>query len=298
MHGYGFWLYFPIWASALRHLIWKSMYLIFQMLSSCWRLLLVKHWILCSLEEKNFLNWSTVMYNTALIFDVFSRDYLRPKHIHKRSVCPSESEDTFSTYVSGWLCREPFIMNNSSSEAAPFDLEPTFSYSVATCYIVISLVAIVGNLLVCYAILTNRELRDNPANLLLLSLAISDLLTVTLDALFDVEVLFLHGLWKHWKALCITWLTVYLITVPSSVLTLLAISVDRYNTIRDPLARSRRSHFMTKKRAVTISLLVWVYCIVWSLLPIIGWRDRNEEPIFEGACMTPYDIIHKGLLHT
>ena len=189
-------------------------------------------------------------------------------------------------------------MNNSSSEAAPFDLEPTFSYSFATCYIVIPLVAILGNLLVCYAILANRELRDNPTNLLLLSLAISDLLTVTLDALFDVEALFLHGLWKHWKALCITWLTVYLITVPSSVLTLLAISVDRYNTIRDPLARSRRSHFMTKKRAVTISLLVWVYCIVWSLLPIIGWRDRNEEPIFEGACMTPYDTIHKGLLHT
>ena len=88
-------------------------------------------------------------------------------------------------------------MNNSSSEAAPFDLEPTFSYSVATCYIVISLVAIVGNLLVCYAILTNRELRDNPTNLLLLSLAISDLLTVTLVVPFDVEALFLHGLWKH-----------------------------------------------------------------------------------------------------
>ena len=186
-------------------------------------------------------------------------------------------------------------MNNSSSEAAPFDLEPTFSYSVATCYIVIPLVAIVGNLLVCYAILTNRELRDNPTNLLLLSLAISDLLTVTLDALFDVEALFLHGLWKHWKALCITWLTVYLITVPSSVLTLLAISVDRYNTIRDHLARFRRSHFTTKKRAVTISLLVWVYCIVWSLLPIIGWRDRNEEPVFEGAYMTPYTKVYSTL---
>ena len=92
---------FPIWASALRHLIWKLIYLIFRMLSSCWRHLLAKHWILCSLEEKNFLNWSTVMYKTLLIFDVFSRDYLRPKHIHKRSVCPSESEETFSTYVSG-----------------------------------------------------------------------------------------------------------------------------------------------------------------------------------------------------
>lgn len=31
------------------------------MLSSCWRHLLAKHWILCSLEEKNFLNWSTVI---------------------------------------------------------------------------------------------------------------------------------------------------------------------------------------------------------------------------------------------
>lgn len=81
-------------------------------------------------------------------------------------------------------------MNNSSSEAAPFDLEPTFSYSFATCYIVIPLVAILGNLLVCYAILANRELRDNPTNLLLLSLAISDLLTVTLTRYLTLKLFF------------------------------------------------------------------------------------------------------------
>ena len=186
-------------------------------------------------------------------------------------------------------------MNNSSSETTPFDSEPTFLYPVATCYIVITLVAIVGNFSVCYAIVKDRKLRDNPTNLLLLSLAISDLLTVTLVVPFDIESLLLHGLWKHGEAFCISWLTVYLITVSSSILTLLAISVDRYNTLRDPLARFRRSHFMTKKRAVTISLLIWIYCILWSLLPTIGWRDGTIEPILKGACAIPYSKVYHML---
>ena len=184
-------------------------------------------------------------------------------------------------------------MNSSSGETTPFDSEPTFLYPVATCYIVITLVAIVGNFSVCYAIVKDRKLRGNPTNLLLLSLAISDLLIVTLVVPFDIESLFLHGLWKHGEAFCLIWLTVYLITLTSSVLTLLVISMDRYNTLRDPLARFLRSHFMTEKRAVTISFLVWVYCILWSLLTIrIGWRDRTEGPIFEEACMIPYTKVY------
>ncbi|XP_022785496.1 histamine H1 receptor-like [Stylophora pistillata] len=186
-------------------------------------------------------------------------------------------------------------MNDSITEATPFDLEPTFLYPVVTCYLVISLVAFVGNLSVCYAILADRKLRDNPTKLLLLSLAISDLLTVTIVVPFDIESLLLHGLWKHGEAFCISWLTVYLITVSSSILTLLAISVDRYNTLRDPLARFRRSHFMTKKRAVTISLLIWIYCILWSLLPTIGWRDGTIEPILKGACVIPYTKVYHML---
>ena len=192
-------------------------------------------------------------------------------------------------------------MNNTSEHSSGgheeplFGLKPTFVYPVAACYIGIVVVAILGNLMVCYAILANRNLRNNPTNLLLLSLAISDLLTVTLAVPFDIESLFLSGLWKHGKTMCITWLTVYLITVPTSIFSLLAISVDRYKTLRDPLGRFRRSQFITKRRSLIVIAVIWLYCIVWALLPIMGWRDRAHEPIYKGACHVPYAIAYSIL---
>ena len=177
--------------------------------------------------------------------------------------------------------------NHSIEEEPLFGFEPTFVYPVATCYILIVAVAIVGNLLVCYAILANRNLRHNPTNLLLLSLAVSDLLTVSLAVPFDIEGLFLNGVWKHGKAMCITWTMVYLIAVPTSILTLLAISVDRYKTLSDPLGRFRRSQFLTPNRALIVILILWLYSIFWAFLGM-GWLEEGEEPIYKGSCMLPF----------
>ena len=170
-------------------------------------------------------------------------------------------------------------MNNSSDHNSSglriqepfFGFSPLFIYPIASLYIVIVVVAIIGNLMVSYAILANRNLRNNPTNLLLLSLAISDLLTVTLAVLFDIELFFLVRKWKHGKTMCIISRTAYLITIPTSIFTLLAISVDRYKTLKDPLGRFRRSQFITQRRSLIVIALVWSYCIVWALLPLMGF---------------------------
>ena len=114
-------------------------------------------------------------------------------------------------------------MNNSSvnqsNEVSPV-LAPWFLYPVATGYILISAVAVIGNLLVCFAILANKSLRSKPTNLFLLSLAVSDFLTSAIAMPFDIESLLLQGGWKHGAVLCLAFLTAYLITVPTSILTL------------------------------------------------------------------------------
>ena len=194
-------------------------------------------------------------------------------------------------------------MNNSSDHNSSglrtqeplFGDSPFFIYSVASLYIVIVVVAIIGNLMVSYAILANRNLRNNPTNLLLLSLAISDLLTVTLAVPFDIELFFLVRKWKHGKTMCIISRTAYLITIPTSIFTLLAISVDRYKTLKDPLGRFRRSQFITQRRSLIVIALVWSYCIVWALLPLMGWRDRSVEPIYKGTCPLHYTIVYNIL---
>ena len=189
-------------------------------------------------------------------------------------------------------------MNNTSdhhSSEELFGFEPTFKYPVAACYILIAVTAAVGNFLVCYAILANRNLRNNPTNLFLFSLAVSDLLTATLAMPFDIESLLRPGAWRHGKIMCITFHTVYLITVPTSILILLAISIDRFKSLQDPLRRFRRAKFITKRRALIVISILWVYCIGWAILPITWgwpWLMRGREPIYKGLCMVPYSKLY------
>ena len=84
-------------------------------------------------------------------------------------------------------------MNNSSvvnssvnrTDTKPYyAFESAFEVPVLSCFIIIVAVGIFGNLMVCYAIMVDRTLRNNPTTLLLLSLALSYLLTVTNSATF------------------------------------------------------------------------------------------------------------------
>ena len=186
--------------------------------------------------------------------------------------------------------------DHQSNEVSPL-FGPWFLYPVATCYILIAVVAIVGNLLVCFAILSNRSLRSKPTNQLLLSLAVSDFLTATIAMPFDIESIFRQGGWKHGAVMCVAFLTVYLITVPTSILTLLAISVDRYQSLRDPLSRFRRAQFMTQRKALLVIGLIWLYCIIFAFLPIMGWPflQRGKEIILDGSCMVPFSKLYTSL---
>ena len=191
-------------------------------------------------------------------------------------------------------------MNNTSehqSNEVPPLFGPWFLYPVTTCYISIAVVAVVGNVLVCFAILSNRSLRRKPTNLLLLSLAVSDLLTAAIAMPFDIESLFRQGGWKHGAVMCVAFLTVYLITVPTSILTLLAISVDRYQSLRDPLSRFRRAQFMTQRKALLVIGLIWLYCIIFAFLPIMGWPflKRGQEMILSAFCMVPFSKLYTSL---
>ncbi|CAH3149656.1 unnamed protein product, partial [Porites evermanni] len=171
---------------------------------------------------------------------------------------------------------------NNSSEPNPVTtgtdkvpaFPPSFVYPVATCHILIVAVAALGNFIVCYAIIANKSLRSSPTNLFIFSLAFSDLLTVTLAVPFDIEGLFLNWAWKHGEMMCEAWITVYLITVPTSILTLLALSVDRYKSLEDPLNRFRRFRFMTRKKALIVISVIWLYTYSRTL------RSSKEKRVY------------------
>ena len=239
--------------------------------------------------------------NCSFLLSNWQSELLFPKHL-AQSLAKASKQQPIDRTV--WQKPNKSVerfgstnMNNSSdlntTVPPPSSLfDPTFKYTIAAFYILIAVVAAVGNFSVCFAILANRKLRSNPTNLFLLSLAISDLLTATLAMPFAVEFLFLQGFWKHGKIMCITYITAYLITIPTSIFTLLAISVDRFMSLKDPLRRFRRSQFMTRARALIIISIIWIYSIIWGLLPIMGWRKKGLEPVYVGLCTLPFTLVY------
>lgn len=149
-----------------------------------------------------------------------------------------------------------------------------FLLVTASVLIIIIIVTIIGNLLVCVAILVNSQLRSSPTMLFIFSLAVSDLLTASLSMPFDVDQQLGNFKWTHSEGLCEAWTTAYLVTVPSSIWNLLVVSADRYKSLKDPLSRYRQSPFMTRKRAALVIVFVWVYSLVFALIPVMGWKFR------------------------
>ena len=95
--------------------------------------------------------------------------------------------------------------------------------------------------------------------------------------------------------MCITYITAYLITVPTSIFILLAISVDPFMSLKDPLRRFRSTEFATQARAIIVISIIWIYSIIWALLPIMGWREKGLEPIYKGFCMIPFTKLYTTL---
>ena len=173
---------------------------------------------------------------------------------------------------------------------------PAFTYPVVAVFISVASVAAVGNLAVICTILSNRVLRNSTRHLFLLSLAISDLVTASIAMPFDIEFLFLQGVWKHGAILCVIYTTAWLIVVPTSILTLLAISVDRFLSLKDPLRKFLKSKFtMTKRSCLVVISITWIYSTTWALLPVMGWRVKGRHVMHLDMCMIPFTKVYTTL---
>ena len=90
----------------------------------------------------------------------------------------------------------------------------------------ICLLVTLGNILVIIAIKSSPKL-ESPTHQLILSLAVADLLlgmlVLPMSAVYEVL-----DIWVFGKHLCFIWLTVDMWTCTSSILNLVAISMDRY----------------------------------------------------------------------
>ncbi|XP_034566015.1 opsin 4xa [Notolabrus celidotus] len=162
------------------------------------------------------------------------------------------------------------------------DVHDHAHYIVAFFVLVIGTVGVTGNALVMYAFFSNKKLRT-PPNLFIMNLAVSDFLM----AITQSPIFFVNSLYKGWifgETGCKIYAFCGALFGITSMINLLAISIDRYIVITKPL---QAIQWTSKRRTWIIIGLVWLYSLAWSLAPLLGWSSYIPEGLMT-SCTWDY----------
>lgn len=140
---------------------------------------------------------------------------------------------------------------------------------------------LLGNLLVCAAIVRSRHLRAKMTNVFIVSLAVSDLCVAVLVMPWKAAAA-VAGYWPF-GAFCDVWVAFDIMCSTASILNLCVISVDRYWAISRPFRYQRA---MTQRVALVMVGVAWALSILISFIPVqlhwhrdeAGSRDALDPP--------------------
>uniref|UniRef100_A0A672FBP5 G-protein coupled receptors family 1 profile domain-containing protein n=1 Tax=Salarias fasciatus TaxID=181472 RepID=A0A672FBP5_SALFA len=134
---------------------------------------------------------------------------------------------------------------------------------------------LLGNTLVCAAVIKFRHLRSKVTNFFVISLAVSDLFVAVLvmpwEAVAEVTDAWLFG------RFCDVWIAFDIMCSTASILNLCIISVDRYWAIASPFKYERK---MTHRVAFVMIGVAWTLSILISFIPVqMNWHRAGEEDL-------------------
>ncbi|CAG9794838.1 unnamed protein product [Diatraea saccharalis] len=193
--------------------------------------------------------------------------------------------DSNGTFENSNFTNSSFEMSNGNySEYAeiPYYIKAT---SMTFC-IAIMCLGVIGNVMVPIVILKTKDMR-NSTNIFLVNLSIADLMVLLVcTPTVLVEVNSKPDTWVLGKELCLAVPFVELTVTHASVLTILAISFERYYAICEPL---RAGYVCTKTRAALICALVWFFAALFTS-PILAIAEHqttsNEDGVVVAQCLT------------
>jgi len=131
---------------------------------------------------------------------------------------------------------------------------------------------LLGNMLVCAAVIKFRHLRSKVTNFFVISLAVSDLFVAVLvmpwKAVSEVA-----GCWTFGR-FCDTWIAFDIMCSTASILNLCIISMDRYWAISSPFRYERK---MTQRFAFVMIGVAWTLSVLISFIPVqLNWHRAEE----------------------
>lgn len=170
---------------------------------------------------------------------------------------------------------------------------PVLTGITVTCSLLF-LVGISGNLLTILVVLKYKDMRTT-TNLYLCSMALSDLL-IFLCMPLDLYRVWRYRPWNLGEHLCKLFQFVSESCTYSAVLSITALSVERYVAICFPL---RAKVLVTRGRVKTLILLLWLValCSAGPIFALVGVEHENgTDPHETNECKATEYAIRSGLL--
>ncbi|XP_068731862.1 neuropeptide FF receptor 1-like [Montipora capricornis] len=134
--------------------------------------------------------------------------------------------------------------------------------TIATVECLIAVTSIAGNLLVCFVIVKNRDMRT-PFNYLLVNLAVADIIYPTFLLIYDTYNHSLHTPDEMpGNAICLSLRKLAWIGADSSVFTLIAIARERYFTVVHPHSIQRK---LTWQKLKVIIPGTWILSALFNI---------------------------------
>ncbi|XP_008416722.1 melanopsin-A-like [Poecilia reticulata] len=177
---------------------------------------------------------------------------------------------------------EPEEEHSKRSLYSKVDVPDHAHYVIAFFVFVIGTLGIIGNTLVMFAFYSNKKLRKLP-NYFIMNLAVSDFLM----AFTQSPIFFVNCLYKEWMfgdIGCKVYAFCGALFGISSMINLLAISIERYLAITRPL---QTMHWGSKRKTIFAIFLIWFYSLAWSLAPLVGWSSYIPEGLMT-SCTWDY----------
>ncbi|KAL4622466.1 adenosine receptor A1-like [Arapaima gigas] len=131
----------------------------------------------------------------------------------------------------------------------------------------VALASVLGNVLVVLVVASNRALRDTTF-CFIASLALADIAVGAL--VIPLAIVVSLGLRTHFYT-CLTLSCVLLVITQSSILSLLAIAIDRYLRVKIP---TRYSLVVTQQRAWLAVCICWLLSALMGTVPLLGWHNQ------------------------
>lgn len=143
---------------------------------------------------------------------------------------------------------------------------------VASLLLLLILSTLLGNTLVCMAVVKFRHLRSKVTNFFVISLAVSDLLVAVLVMPWKA-VTEVAGFWPFGD-FCDVWVAFDIMCSTASILNLCIISMDRYWAIASPFRYERK---MTQRVAFVMIGVAWTLSLLISFIPVqLRWHKATQ----------------------